>query len=191
MCDPVSLSIAASAVAATASLAGGVVGAEAAQKNAAIQSQIAQNNAMVAQEDARMAMKMGEAQAQNAELATAQRVGRAKAAFGASGVDPDAGSAVNVEAGTEMAGITDVGTTISNASRAAWGYETQSVNFENQANYDIQAGNNQALGSLIGGVGSAAGSLGQAFSGFNTPSSQIGSPSALTMNNYGFAVGPV
>ena len=111
-----------------ASVAGGIVAGNAQKKAADYNAQVQENNSVTAQQNARLASEMGEQQAQQRGMQTAQQVGKAKAVFGAAGIDPLSGSASDTEAGITSAGLTDVQTIQSNAARQAWGYQTQSSN---------------------------------------------------------------
>ena len=152
MCIPVA---AMAAISAVASLAGGVVGAAGSIENANMQSQIARNNANTALLNANFATQEGDIKAQDQGLKTAQTVGKIKSAFGASGVDPNSGSAADVSAAASSAGMTDAQTIRSDAARQAWGYTTQSTNFDNQAAVDTAGGTFGALTSLLSGASSA------------------------------------
>lgn len=144
------------AISAGASLAGGVMGAVGSEENASVQAQIARNNANTAMWNANIAGEQGEQQSAMKGMQTAQTVGKMRAAFGASGVDVNSGSPADVQAAADAAGLTDQQTIKSDAARRAWGYETQSSNFENQSKVDVQQGNWGALSSLLGGASSAA-----------------------------------
>ena len=156
MCIPVA---AMAAISAVASLAGGVVGAAGSIDNANMQAQIARNNANTAMLNANFATQEGDIKAQNQGLKTAQAVGKMKAGFAANGVDPNSGSAADVSAAADSAGMTDAQTIRSDAARQAWGYETQSANFNEQASVDTAGGTFGALSSLLSSA-SSAGSTG-------------------------------
>jgi hypothetical protein len=155
MCfDPASMAI----ISAGTALLGGAVSAAGAEENASVQAQIARNNAQTAMWNANVTAEAGDARAANQGLKTAQTVGKMRAAFGAAGIDPNQGSAADVQAAADSAGLTDAETIRSDAARQAWGYEVQSSNFSNQASADEAAGNWGALSSFLGGATSAAGS---------------------------------
>lgn len=153
MCmDPVTMT----ALSVGTSLAGGVMGAIGSEDNASVQAQIARNNANTAQWNANIASQQGEQQSTMKGMQTAQTVGKVKTGFGASGVDVNSGSPASVAAAVSSAGMTDQQTIKSDAARTAWGYETQSTNFDNQATVDKQQGDWGALSSLLGGASSSA-----------------------------------
>lgn len=135
-----------------ASVAGGIVAGEAQKKSADYNAQVAANNAITAQRNATITMESGEAAAQQKGMQTAQQVGKAKAVFGAAGIDPLSGSASDTETGIESAGLTDKQTIQSNAARQAWGYQTQSSNFTAQSSLDKMQGNDELAGSFLSGA---------------------------------------
>lgn len=137
-----------------ASIAGGLVAGEAQKKSADYNAQVQANNAITANRNASIAMEEGESTAQQKGMQTAQQVGKAKAIAGASGIDPLTGSASDVESGIEGAGLTDKQTILSNASRQAWGYQTQSANFTAQSQLDKQQGTDEMEGSFLSGASS-------------------------------------
>lgn len=138
------------------SAVGGIMGAVGSEENAAVQSQIARNNANTAMWNANIASQQGEQRSTMQGMKTAQTVGKIKAGFGASGVDVNSGSPADVAAAASSAGMTDQQTIKSDAARTAWGYETQSTNFQDQAQLDKQQGDWGALSSLLGGASSTA-----------------------------------
>ena len=66
----------------------------------AYQAAVAANNAKLAQQQSKLDIQAGEIQAVNQGLKTRATVGQEKAAQGASGIDVNSGSAVDVRAGT-------------------------------------------------------------------------------------------
>lgn len=134
-----------------ASVIGGIAAGNAQKQAADYNAQVQQNNAITAQRNATIASEMGEQQAQQRGMQTAQNVGKAKAVFGAAGIDPLTGSASDTESGIESAGLTDVQTIQSNAARQAWGYQTQASNFQAQAGLDIMQGQNEQESSFLSG----------------------------------------
>lgn len=137
-----------------ASVAGGIVAGEAQKKSADYNAQIQANDAITAQRNATIASEMGEQAAEQRGMQTAQQVGKAKAIFGASGIDPLSGSASDTEEGITSSGLTDVQTIKSNAARQAWGYQTQSSNFTAQSQLDKQQGADEMAGSFLSGASS-------------------------------------
>lgn len=160
---------------------------------------VAENNANIASWQARDATRMGEVQVGQEErqrqlaldasnTATANTKSQQKVGLAANGVDVTQGSAADVLTSTDYTGVLNnqnindaaarnVATIRDNAVRNAWGYRTQSVGYQNQANVDkadaelyrYDAGrqragsagisaNSAAAVSLIGSAGQVAGS---------------------------------
>jgi hypothetical protein len=160
---------------AASQLFSGIMTSESDQYNAAI----AENNAILAKKDATWTMQSGEASATNEGMKTRALVGREKASQGASGVDVNSGSAVEVRAGTSSIGMLDAMTIRSNAARQSYGYTVQAVNDTAQANLDKSA----STGALIGGALAAAGDIATGIGG--APTSPAGIPAATTAGGVG------
>jgi hypothetical protein len=152
-----------------ASLAGAGIGAMGAYESgqatsaaAAYQAQVALNNAAIARQNAELAMQSGEQQVGIQGMKTRAAVGAEKAGEAASGVDVNKGSFVSARAGTAELGALDALTIRSNAAKQAYGYEVAATSNTAQAQLDTfesqqakDAGLVSALGTAIGGVGSA------------------------------------
>lgn len=160
------------AIAGAAAIIGGTVSAIGAEdsanatKNAEnYNASIATDNAAIANQNAAYAGAAGEAQAEQAALATKARVGGIKANAAAGNIDVNSGSALDVQSSADQLGELNSLTIKSNAARQAYGYETQQLNFNAQSQLDTYqgqaaqlAGNFTAGSDVIGGIGSAAGS---------------------------------
>lgn len=114
------------------------------------QAGVATLNAQISRQNATYATQVGEHQAENAGLQGGQRLGKIKAAQGASGLDVNSGSSKQVQ--TSQAEITSMDTTAirSNAARTAFNYSNQAQGFEAQAQADTIAGKNARMAGLIG-----------------------------------------
>src|ERR1700735_4280727 len=126
-----------------ASLVGSVVNASGQQEQAqaqaeaaAYQAQVAQNNAAIAQSNAKLDIQAGETAAVNQGLKTRAAVGAIKANQGASGVDPNTGSASAVQAGQREVGYLDALTLRSDAAKKAYGQEVTATSETAQAGLD-------------------------------------------------------
>jgi hypothetical protein len=126
--------------------------ASAAKASADYQSKVAAGNAEIATQNAAYAGASGEAQAAISEQKTRAAVGAQEAAQGSSGVDINSPTATAVRTSTSEIGALDAQTIRSNAARTAYGYETQSTNFENQSGADTSAGNNAMTAGEVGGA---------------------------------------
>lgn len=166
--DPLTMMAAA---AGGAKLASGVVGYFGAKQSAQAEASAAEYNATVNQMNSKVATKNSEiaAQAGEAQMGIVGQKGKAqfgdiRASQGASGIDPNSGSAMDVQRSASALAHIDAMTVRANAIREAYGYDTQSASFKAQvgldkmaAKKDIEAGKYQAAQSILGGVSGAAG----------------------------------
>ena len=178
---------AAAAVGVAGSVLGGVVGvigaissADAQSANAKYQSEIASNNEQIAQQNAQLASAAGEAQVEKSGIKTRAAVGSLEAAQGASNIDVNSGSAVDVRASASELGQLDALTIRSNAEKQVYGYETQATAFAGQAALSAAqasqapvAGAFSAAGSLLSGVTGAA-KIYQGWQPVGGPTQQVG-----------------
>lgn len=165
--DPASLMIGSMVLGAAGtatSAAGASSAAEARAQNAAYQSQVAANNAKIAQQDATLEIQSGEIAAVNTGLRTRARIGQQKAAQGASGIDVNSGSAVDVRAGTAELGMLDALTVRSDAAKRAYRKEVeassdvaQSQLLQSQAEQEREAGEFNVMSTLLSGASSVGG----------------------------------
>jgi hypothetical protein len=158
------------AVSSIASLGGTVLGAvgqgqqasaTAAQANYA--AQVAKNNQMIADQNARYAMQAAATNAQQQDFRTAQELGTARAAYGASGVDPTTGSPTNVMGSIGQMGRLRTLQDIQQGLVQAYGYQSQAAGFGAEAGLQqAKAASAQAAapiaigGTILGGAGSLA-----------------------------------
>lgn len=150
---------------------GGIADAAGAERQASAsatasryQSAVAANNAAIARNNATMAMRVGEAKANQQELKNRATVGAIVAQQAGNGVDVNTGSAKDVQESARRLGRLDTMTIRSDASRDAYGYETQAANFDTesklakrQAKQAKSAGNLSAFTSLLSAATGAAG----------------------------------
>lgn len=151
-------SLASGAMGAIGSIEQGRAAAAAANYNSMIQAR----NAQVANANAAVTARSGESQAAISEQKTRAVAGAIKANEAASGIDVNSGSALLTQTSSEDLGALDALTIRSNASRQAYGYETQAASEQNQsqlsqfeAQADTTAGNIGAASTILGSVGSA------------------------------------
>jgi hypothetical protein len=156
--------LASAGVGAVGSIQSGKAASEAASYNATI----AEQNRQQALKNANLVSASGEQQAAVQEQKTRAEAGAIKAAQAASGVDVNTGSAVDVQSSAAETGQLSAITVRANAAREAYGYETQATSFQDQAGLDTAnaanaqtAGEVGATGTILGGVGSAAGRYSQ------------------------------
>jgi hypothetical protein len=169
------------AIAAVAGIAGAGVSAygayetgQATSASDAYQAQVAANNAALAKQQSKLDIQSGEIQAVDQGLKTKATVGQEKAAQGASGIDPNAGSAVDVRAGTAEMGMVDSLTVRSNAVKKAYGDEVTAASDTAQGQLDTMGATQAETAGDIG----AAGTL---LSGAST----VGSNYAKFQNSFG------
>jgi hypothetical protein len=177
--------MASATIAAVATVAGAATTAIGAEESASAQAasakynaQVAANNQSIANQNAQLAQATGEQKAAQQGQAARAQVGAIKAAFGASGVDPNSGSALNVQSSAAQLGELSALQIKSNAAQQAYGYEAQGQGYgEEQQLSELQAqeapiaGDISAASSILGGAGSAGNqyAVWQAKSGPNAP----------------------
>jgi hypothetical protein len=113
----------------------------------------AQQNARLAQRAAVDALERGAREAGQSRIDTSKLIAAQKVAYANSGVDPTVGTAANVQADTRAMGELDAKTLQNNAVREAWGYRTYGIKYQTQAQLAATRGTNQAVGTVLGGLG--------------------------------------
>jgi hypothetical protein len=124
---------------------------------------VATNNAAVAKQNAAWASQEGRAAAEAQSMKTRAEIGGIKANQGASGVDVNSGSALDVRSSAAETGELNTLSIRSNAARQAYGYQTEEANYQGQAALDrSQASSAKTAGiigagtTLLGGIGDAS-----------------------------------
>jgi hypothetical protein len=137
--------------------------AHAASEAASYNAQVAADNQSIANQNAQTALQTGEQEETAKQQQTAQQISSERAATAAGGIDPNTGSAVRIQGSTAALGALDAQTIANNAARTAWGYQTQGVNFgdqaallQSQASSASTAGALGAFSSIIGGASSVS-----------------------------------
>lgn len=152
------------------SVAGASIGAlgaiqqgKAAKASATYNAEVATNNAAIAKQNASFAAQEGTANTEAAAMQNRAKVGAITANQGASGVDVNSGSSIDVRSSAAELGELNALTVRSNAARQVYGYQTEGTNYQAQAGLDTaQAANAMpaaaigATSTLLGGVGSSA-----------------------------------
>lgn len=110
---------------------------------------VAQQNADVATAQANDAINRGNAEADQRRRETRQRHGTQAAIMGATGADMSSGSALDIFGDTAQFGALDALTTVNNAQREAYGYQTQAANYEAQASAAKSSGTIGAATTLL------------------------------------------
>lgn len=151
-------------------LAGGAVGAYGALKSASAQANAAKynaaidsENANVARQNAAIAGQSGAEQAGMTSLKGRAVAGEMRANQAAGNIDVNSGSPVDVQMSQRELSEIDALTVRSNATRQAYGYQTQAESQQAEAGLqtyeagqDITAGGIGAASTFLGGVSSAA-----------------------------------
>lgn len=118
---------------------------------------VARLNAQIAYQNAEYAVQTGEHQAMQAGLQGAATSGRIKAAQGATGLDVNTGSTVDVQKSQALINSMNQTTIRSNAAKTAYNYEVQGMGYGAQAQLDTVAGKNAAISGDIGAISSVIG----------------------------------
>lgn len=103
---------------------------KAANASAEYNAKVMQRNSEIAKMQGAEATKQGELDAREHRLKVAGIIGSQKSAYGASGVLIDQGSPLDVAMSSAAEGELDAMTIKRNAQRAAYGYQTQALNYE-------------------------------------------------------------
>lgn len=131
-------------------------------KSADYNAQIALNNAKIARNNASLAGQKGEIEAAQAGAQEKAKLAAIQADQGASGVDVNSGSAVNVRSSTAQVGEQDILNIRANAARNAYGYETEAQSDTAQAGLYKSQASSDMLGGFLGGASSFLSGVGSA-----------------------------
>lgn len=156
-------------------------------------AQIAANNAIIATQSANYAGAAGTAQAEQAGLQSRAKLGALVANEGASGVDINSGSNLQVQSSARELGELNAITIRSNAARTAYGYQVQGANDTAESTLDSMAANNATTAGEIGAASSVLGGLGSAASNYakftmNGGGSGLNSGTSPTTDSSGYGV---
>lgn len=149
------------------SLAGGIFGMMGANAQAQAQAnmynyqaQVAQRNAQIAEQNAQYERQAGEVAAQQAGIKGKQQESMVRAAFGATGIDVNSGTASAVQDSQSLVTQEDEALQRSNAERRAYDYKVQKFQDLSQSNLDTFAASNALESGKIAGISSLIGSFG-------------------------------
>lgn len=160
--EPVTIAtLAVGAIGSAVSAVGAISAGEAQASQASYAAQVARNNATIANQNARYAMEAGAAKTEDEGLRARARLASVRAGIAASGLDPNTGSAADVQSSDRTLGYLDTVRTQQQAAMQAYGYRTQSTNFTAEAGLDTArasadqtAGFTNAAGDLLSGASS-------------------------------------
>ena len=158
----------AGAIGAGASLLGTAVSAVGSIQSAQSQSAaakysaaVATNNATTAAYNAQAAEDTQAAKTQSIMRSYDQRLGAQRAALGASGVNINSGSALDVQSATVQNQTIDANASNYQGEESAWGYRTQEQNFINQATLDSAQSSNASTAGIFSSAGTVLSGAGQ------------------------------
>lgn len=137
------------------------------------QAQIAAMNAAIARQTAAYDTAVGEVQAQQSGMKTRAQIGQTRAQQGASGLDVNSGTNVNVRASEAELGAEDQALIRNNAARAAYGAEVTAVQDTAQSQLDTMAASTSQTAGMLGAFTSVLGS-GASFSSSYLKAQQMG-----------------
>ena len=140
-----------------ATIAGGATTAYSQYQSGQYQAKVAANNAMIQERLAEDALQRGDIAEQRHRQSVAQFQSQQRAAMGASGIDLGSGSASDILADTSMMGELDALTIRSNAEREAWSRRVGAQNYRAQGRLARTTGRNQAIGTILSTGGKVAG----------------------------------
>ena len=120
-----------------------------------------QRNAAVAERQAQDAEHRGKIAERNQRSETAQLIAKQRAGLGASGLDMNSGSSLDIQADAAMMGELDALTVRNNFEREAWGYRQQAQNFQNSAAMASSTAKNAGTAGMIGAGASLLGGAAQ------------------------------
>jgi len=142
MCVPVL-----SAISTVAGALGSMSSANAQSDSYKQQAAVARANSEYNQSQAANASYNGAQQEQQIALNRKKTTGQQRAGYGASGIDPNSGSAMAVQNSSIMQSLSDQVQTRQNAANQVYGYQTESVVNQDQAkSYDNAADNAKTAG---------------------------------------------
>jgi hypothetical protein len=161
MCEIATAMVIAGGLSTAMSAAGAIQSGQYQSAQASYQAQVQRNNAILQDNNSRTAILAGDEQALQAGRRSAAIIGAQRAAFAAGGVDPNTGSAADVQDSQAGKGELDQLTIRNNAARQAYGFDVAATSDRAQAELGdanagmlSTAGTMQGFGSLLSGVSS-------------------------------------
>lgn len=151
-------SIGSTALGALGALQSGAASSSAAGYNA----QVAANNAKLAQQNAEMAGAQGEQNVAVESAKTRAKIAATLADQGASGVDVNSGSAVDVRASEAKLGMLNSLNIRADAARKAYGYETEAATQKGQENLYKSEKKSAKIGGWLDAGGTVLGGIAKA-----------------------------
>jgi len=187
MADPITLTaitVAATAAAGATSAYGSYQAGQAKGAASDYQAGVAKINQQIEEQNASYSRDVGEVQAKESGMKTAQTIGLIRANQGASNVRVGTGSPAQIQSSQLEVGQYNESVIRSNAAKVAYGHEVQALTAGTQASLDTMAaetskttGEIGAFSSILGTVGSVASKWYAAGPAFGTSSSSSFGPS--------------
>ncbi len=140
-------------------LVGSMMQAKGQTQNADFQSGMMKQNATFKNQTADETVIAGNTSADWQRVRTGQAIGTQRSVQAANGIDVNSGSSAQLQDDTAMIGELDALTIQNNAAREAYGYRIQAKQDMLNAGQTVQNGKTAAMGSILGGLGSAFGSF--------------------------------
>lgn len=132
---------------------------KAANKAAEYNAQVNERNAQITEMQAKDAEKRGEIDARKKAMQVSQIIGSQRAAGAGGGLLVDAGSNLDLTNDSASFGALDALTLRNNASKEAWGYRNQGMNYQAEANLQRSSKRSpwmQTVPTLLNGASSMA-----------------------------------
>lgn len=131
------------------------------KNNLEFQAYMANVNARIAELGAQSELSKGQWEVGRLTMAAGKLKSSQRVALAANGVDLGVGNAAEIQASTDILKEMDKNQTTANATRAAWGYRTQAMNFKSQAAIDNTTADSispmmAGLTTLLGASGTVA-----------------------------------
>lgn len=161
-------SVAIAAVGAGVAAYGAVQQGKAASASADYQAQVARQNQQIADQNAQFALQQGEQQVNAKQQQTAETISAQRAITAAGGIDPNQGSSARIQGDTAALGALDAATIRNNAQRSAYGFQTQGMNFADNAALLSQQSSNASSAGALGAFSSIVGGASSVSSKWNT-----------------------
>lgn len=145
MCEPTTIMLATTALAAGTSAYGSY-------QQGQVAKQVGRNNQIMAEYAAQDAIKRGEEDAIKVQQRGAQIKGAQRSRMAAAGLDLGVGTAQELQDQTDFFAASDVATTRSNAARSAWSARASGDQAMAMGRNEAAQGNLSAFSTLLGGA---------------------------------------
>lgn len=124
---------------------------EASEMAAEFEAKQHETNARIADIQGEEAIRRGDSDAKILKSRTSQSIGARRAAAAAQGIDPDSGSAADLQESDRRQGEIDTLTLKNNAWREAWGFKVDAQNSRGNAMITRAAGQSRASNTMLAG----------------------------------------